>query len=115
MIAKRDLPACPVATTVDLIGSKWKLLILRDILAAPRRFGALERSLAGISRKVLTDCLREMERDGLLTRTVYPETPPRVEYGLSGIGEAMRPIIGEMEKWGLCYKQMIDARDANGG
>jgi len=110
MIAKKDLPACPVATTVGLIGSKWKLLIMRDILTGPKRFGELQRSLEGISQKVLTDCLRDMEQDGILMRTVYPEVPPRVEYSLSEIGDAMRPIIREMEKWGHDYKQMINAQ-----
>ena len=110
MIAKKDLPACPVATTVGLIGSKWKLLIMRDVLTGPKRFGELQRSLEGISQKVLTDCLRDMEQDGILMRTAYPEVPPRVEYSLSEIGDAMRPIIREMEKWGRDYKQMINAQ-----
>jgi len=97
MIAKKDLPACPVATTVDIIGNKWKLLILRDILTGPKRFGELRKSLEGISQKVLTDSLRSMEQDGILTRTVFPEVPPRVEYSLSELGETMRPIMGAME------------------
>lgn len=104
MIVRKDTPACPVATTVGLIGNKWKLLILRDVLTGPKRFGALRKSLEGISQKVLTDNLRSMEADGILTRTVYPEVPPRVEYALSELGETMRPIISEMEKWGLDYK-----------
>ncbi|MDR1532337.1 MAG: helix-turn-helix transcriptional regulator [Clostridiales bacterium] len=104
MIAKKDLPDCPVATTVDIIGSKWKLLIIRDILTGPKRFGELRKSLDGISQKVLTDSLRAMERDGILTRTVYPEVPPRVEYALSKLGETMRPIIIAMEDWGRGYK-----------
>ncbi len=103
MIAKKDLPACPVATTVDIIGSKWKLLILRNILAEPKRFGELQRALEGISQKVLTESLRDMEQAGILTRTAYPEVPPRVEYGLSELGETLRPIIQEMEKWGKNY------------
>ncbi|MDR1616803.1 MAG: helix-turn-helix transcriptional regulator [Syntrophomonadaceae bacterium] len=103
MIAKKNLPACPVATTVGIIGSKWKLLIIRDILTDPKRFGELRKSLAGISQKVLTDSLRAMERDGILTRTVYPEVPPRVEYALSELGETMRPIIIAMEDWGREY------------
>ncbi len=107
MVAKKDLPACPVATTVDIIGNKWKLLILRDILAGPKRFGELRKSLEGISQKVLTDNLRGMEQDGILTRTVYPEVPPRVEYGLSELGETMRPIISAMEGWGNDYKQIM--------
>ena len=87
---KEELPACPVATTVSLIGSKWKLLIMRN--------------LDGISQKVLTDSLRSMEADGLVVRTVYAEVPPRVEYALSPLGESMKPIIKSMETWGLAYK-----------
>lgn len=107
MIAKKDLlPLCPVSTTVDLIGNKWKLLILRDVLTGPKRFGELRKSLDGISQKVLTDSLRGMEQDGLLTRTVYAEVPPRVEYSLSGLGETLQPIIGAMESWGKEYRAM---------
>ena len=83
MLTKEELPECPVATTVQLIGSKWKLLILRNLLQRPWRFNELKRSLDGISQKVLTDSLRSMEEDGLITRTVYPEVPPHVEYALS--------------------------------
>jgi len=106
MIAKKDLPICPVATTVSLIGNKWKLLILRDILTGPKRFGELRKSLEGISQKVLTDSLREMESDGLLIRTVFPEVPPRVEYSLSELGENMRPILKTMESFGKEYKEL---------
>jgi DNA-binding HxlR family transcriptional regulator len=108
MIVKKDLPACPVATTVGLIGNKWKILILRDVLGGAKRFGELRKSLEGISQKVLTDNLRAMEEDGLLIRTVFPEVPPRVEYSLSELGETMRPIIGQMEEWGRGYKKMTD-------
>lgn len=104
MLTKEEMPACPVATTVQLIGSKWKLLILRNLLAHPWRFNELRKSLEGISQKVLTDSLRSMEEDGLVTRTVYPEVPPRVEYSLSPLGESMRPIIQAMEQWGAQYK-----------
>ena len=104
MKTKEELPACPVATTVSLIGSKWKLLIMRNLLARPWRFNELRKDLDGISQKVLTDSLRSMEADGLVTRTVYPEVPPRVEYALSPLGESMRPIIKSMETWGLAYK-----------
>ena len=83
MLTKDDMPACPVATTVQLIGSKWKLLIMRNLLARPWRFNELKKNLEGISQKVLTDSLRSMEDDGIITRTVYPEVPPRVEYALS--------------------------------
>lgn len=104
MVRKEDLPACPVATTVQLIGSKWKLLILRNLLARPWRFNELQKNLEGISQKVLTDSLRSMEEDGLVTRRVYPEVPLRVEYSLSPLGESMRPIIAAMEQWGTAYK-----------
>lgn len=104
MLTKEEMPACPVATTVQLIGSKWKLLILRNLLARPWRFNELRKSLEDISQKVLTDSLRSMEEDGLVTRTVYPEVPPRVEYSLSPLGESMRPIIQAMEQWGAQYK-----------
>ena len=102
---KDELPACPVATTVQLIGSKWKLLILRNLLQRPWRFNELRKDLEGISQKVLTDSLRSMEDDGIITRTVYPEVPPRVEYALSELGESMRPIIKAMEQWGITYKE----------
>lgn len=95
----------PVATTVQLVGSKWKLLILRNLLQRPWRFNELRKSLEGISQKVLTDSLRSMEDDGIITRTVYPEVPPRVEYALSKLGESMRPIITAMEQWGSAYKE----------
>lgn len=108
MIAKKDLPACPVSTTIGLIGSKWKLLILRDILSGTKRFGELRKNLDGISQKVLTNSLREMETDGLVIRTVFAEVPPRVEYSLSDIGKTLRPIIDAMEIWGLDYKENIE-------
>ena len=106
MLTKEEMPACPVATTVSLIGSKWKLLIIRNLLVRPWRFNELKRDLEGISQKVLTDSLRSMENDGIITRTVYPEVPPRVEYALSELGESMRPIISAMEQWGTFYKNM---------
>lgn len=106
MLTKEEMPACPVATTVSLIGSKWKLLIMRNLLARPWRFNELKKDLEGISQKVLTDSLRSMEADGIVTRTVYPEVPPRVEYALSELGESMRPIIAAMERWGTEYKKM---------
>ena len=113
MLTKEEMPACPVATTVQLIGSKWKLLILRNLLARPWRFNELRKSLEGISQKVLTDSLRSMEEDGLVPRTVYPEVPPRVEYSLSPLGESMRPIIQAMEQWGAQYKA-AKAREQQG-
>lgn len=108
MKTKRELPECPVATTVQLIGSKWKLLILRNLMNRPWRFNELRKDLEGISQKVLTDSLRSMEQDGLITRTVYAEVPPRVEYALSELGESMRPIIKSMEAFGLNYKSLSD-------
>lgn len=104
MIKKEELPACPVATTVQLVGSKWKLLIMRNLLVRPWRFNELQKSLDGISQKVLTDSLRSMETDGIIVRTVYPEVPPKVEYSLSELGETIRPIIKVMEQWGIEYK-----------
>ena len=100
MLTKEEMPACPVATTVQLIGSKWKLLIMRNLLQRSWRFNELRKDLEGISQKVLTDSLRSMEEDGIITRTVYPEVPPRVEYALSDLGESMRPIMNAMEEWG---------------
>lgn len=105
MVKKEELPACPVATTVQLIGSKWKLLIMRNLLQRPWRFNELQKNLEGISQKVLTDSLRSMETDGIITRTVFPEVPPKVVYALSELGESMRPIIESMESWGLNYKK----------
>lgn len=113
MLTKEELPACPVATTVALIGSKWKLLIMRNLLARPWRFNELQRNLEGISQKVLTDSLRSMEADGIVTRTVYPEVPPRVEYALSELGESMRPIMDAMEAWGKDYKAQQPAKDVS--
>ena len=102
-----ELPACPVATTVQLIGSKWKLLILRNLFMRPWRFNELRKDLESISQKVLTDSLRAMEEDGIITRTVYAEVPPRVEYALSPLGESMKPILDAMEQWGTEYKKMM--------
>lgn len=107
MMTKEEMPACPVATTVALIGSKWKLLIMRNLLARPWRFNELKKDLAGVSQKVLTDSLRSMEEDGIITRTVYPEVPPRVEYALSDLGESMRPILESMRQFGLDYQELV--------
>ena len=107
MKKKEELPECPVATTVSLIGSKWKLLIIRNLLNRPWRFNELQKSLEGISQKVLTDSLRSMEADGIITRTVFPEVPPRVEYSLSELGESLRPMINDMAKWGNDYKDNL--------
>lgn len=108
MRKKEDLPECDVATTVSMIGSKWKLLIIRNLILRPWRFNELQRALEGISRKVLTDSLRQMEADGIITRTVYPEVPPRVEYALSALGESLNPIIPAMKQWGHRYKELAE-------
>lgn len=107
MLTKEELPECPVATTVQLIGSKWKLLIIRNLRMRPWRFNELKKDLNGISQKVLTDSLRALKEDGIITRTVYPEVPPRVEYALSELGESMRPILDSMEQWGNTYKNSL--------
>lgn len=99
-----DLPECPVATTVRLIGSKWKLLIIHSLLASPQRFSELKKSLTGISQKVLTDNLRALEDDGLVTRQIYAEVPPRVVYSLSKLGQTLRPILDAMRDWGTDYE-----------
>ena len=105
---KINLPECPVATTVQIVGSKWKLLILRNLMARPWRFNELKRSLGGVSQKVLTDALRTLEADGIVVRTVYPEVPPRVEYALTELGETLRPILKTMEHWGMDYKRCME-------
>ncbi len=102
------LPECPVATTVSLIGSKWKLLIMRNLLERSWRFNELQKSIEGISQKALTEALRSMEADGIVLRTAYPEVPPRVEYSLTELGESMRPIIKAMESWGSDYKAQME-------
>ena len=109
MRSKEDiLPECPVATTVSLIGSKWKLLIMRNLLGRPWRFNELQKSIDGISQKALTEALRSMEADGIVIRKAFPEVPPRVEYSLTELGESMRPIIKAMENWGSAYKEQRD-------
>ena len=105
---KTNLPECPVATTVQLIGSKWKLLILRNLLVRPWRFNELKKSLDGISQKVLTDALRAMEADGIVERTVYPEVPARVEYSLTETGKSLMPILVAMRDWGASYLRSKD-------
>lgn len=100
----RALPACPVETTLTLISDKWKVLILRDLMSGARRFGELKRSLGAVSQKVLTAQLRQMEDSGLLTRTVYPEVPPRVEYRLTDLGRSLKPVLDAMQSWGEAYQ-----------
>ena len=108
MVTKDELPLCPVATTVQLIGSKWKLLIIRNLRMRPWRFNELMRSLDGVSQKVLTDSLRSLASDGLVIRTDYGEVPPRVEYSLSPLGESMGPILDAMESFGNSYKAGLE-------
>lgn len=98
------LPACPVETTLMLIGDKWKVLVLRDLMPGAKRFGELRRSVGQVSQKVLTAQLRQMEESGLLTRTVYPEVPPHVEYALTDLGRSLKPILDAMQSWGEDYK-----------
>lgn len=100
----KKLPACPVETTLMLISDKWKVLILRDLLTGTKRFGELRKSISGVSQKVLTSQLRQMEDNSLLTRTVYAEVPPRVEYTLTDLGYSLKPILDAMENWGEEYK-----------
>lgn len=106
--AKKALPACPVETTLMLIGDKWKVLILRDLLPGTKRFGELRKSIGNVSQKVLTAQLRAMEESGLLTRTVYPEVPPRVEYSLTELGSSLKPILDAMWDWGEGYKASME-------
>ena len=110
MLTKEEMPAYPVATTVLLIDSKWKLLILRNLLQRPWRFNELKRDLAGISQKVLTDSLRSMEADGPVIRTVFPEVPPHMEYSLSDLGKSMHPILEAMDTWGTEYKKYLEGK-----
>lgn len=97
--------ACPVETTLSLISNRWVVLILRDLFMGTKRFGELKKSLSGISQKVLTANLRAMEEQGLITRTVYPEVPPRVEYALTDLGFSLRPVIASMFDWGMAYRE----------
>lgn len=103
----KELPACPVETTLTLIGDKWKVLILRDLLTGTKRFGELKKSIGGVSQKVLTSQLRAMEASGLLTRKVYAEVPPRVEYSLTELGQSLNPILSAMQSWGESYKASL--------
>lgn len=101
---KKELPACPVETTLTLIGDKWKVLILRDLLPGTKRFGELKKSVGNVSQKVLTAQLRAMEKSGLVHRKVYAEVPPRVEYSLTELGKSLKPILDSMWAWGEMYK-----------
>ena len=104
---KKNLPACPVELTLLLISNKWKVLIIRDLLEGTKRFSELKKSINSISQKVLTSNLREMEENELLTRKVYPEVPPRVEYTLTDIGYSLKPLLDDMDKWGTWYRNEV--------
>ncbi len=106
----RILPACPVETTLTLISDKWKVLIIRDLLPGTKRFGELKKSIGSVSQKVLTAQLRQMEESGLLTRTVYPEVPPRVEYTLTELGQSLRPVLEALKNWGEEYKAKMSGK-----
>ena len=105
---KKDLPACPVELTLLLISNKWKVLIIRDLLDGTKRFSELKKSINNISQKVLTSNLREMEENELLTRKVYPEVPPRVEYTLTDIGYSLKTLLDDMDKWGTWYRREVN-------
>ena len=105
---KKDLPPCPVELTLLLISNKWKVLIIRDLLDGTKRFSELKKSINNISQKVLTSNLREMEENELLTRKVYPEVPPRVEYTLTDIGYSLKTLLDDMDKWGTWYRNEVN-------
>lgn len=106
---KKELPACPVETTLTLIGDKWKVLILRDLLPGTKRFGELKKSIGNVSQKVLTAQLRTMEDSGLINRTVYAEVPPKVEYSLTELGRSLKPILDALQNWGENYKESLSS------
>ena len=106
--AIKELPACPVETTLMLIGNKWKVLILRDLMPGTKRFGELKKSIGSVSQKVLTAQLRDMEQSGLVNRKVYAEVPPRVDYSLTELGQSLKPILEAMGNWGEGYKASIE-------
>lgn len=104
----KELPACPVEATLTLIGDKWKVLILRDLLPGTKRFGELKKYIGNVSQKVLTAQLRDIEESGLINRKVYAEVPPRVEYSLTELGMSLKPILDAMQSWGESYKASLD-------
>ena len=107
MSKKRNIPECPVEMTLQLIGDKWKVLIIRDLLTGTKRFSELMRSVTGITQKVLTSNLRSMEADGLVNRKVYPQVPPTVEYSLTETGLSLKPILDSMVQWGIEYRDKM--------
>ena len=106
LLKKNDLPACPVEITLSLMGDKWKFLIIRDLLTGTKRFGELQRLVGGVSQKVLTNNLRQMEESGLINRKVFAEVPPRVEYSLTNLGYSLKPILDSMVNWGNEYREI---------
>lgn len=102
---KKFSTECPIEITLQLIGNKWKVLIIRDLLTGTKRFSELMRSVTGITQKVLTSNLRSMEESGLLIRTVYPQVPPKVEYSLTELGTSLQPVLNSMAVWGNDYKK----------
>jgi len=106
MITKKNMSPCPVGLLLQIIGNKWKVLIIRDLLTGTKRFGSLKRSV-GCSQKVLTDNLRMLEEDRIITRKVYAEVPPRVEYSLSKTGNTLRPVLDAMAAWGEKYRKTL--------
>ena len=107
---EKELPACPVETTLMLISDRWKVLILRDLMSGTKRFGELKKFIGSISQKVLTANLRSMEESGLLTRKVYAEVPPRVEYTLTETGYSLKPVLDAMWNWGEAYKAQANSK-----
>ena len=107
MLKKEELPPCPVQTAVQIIGNKWKLLIIRNLLQGTQRFNELKRGIEGISQKVLTENLRSLEDDGIIKREVYPEIPPKVEYSLTDIGLSLKPVFDTLIQWGNEYKSKL--------
>ena len=103
---KVELPACPVEITLSLMADKWKFLIIRDLLTGTKRFGELQKSIGGVSQKVLTNNLRQMEKSGLINRKVYAEVPPKVEYSLTDLGKSLKPILDSMVNWGEYYREL---------
>lgn len=104
---KNQLPACPVETTLSIIGDKWKVLILRDLFEGTKRFNELKKSLNGVTQKMLTQQLRELEQDGIIHRMVYPVVPPKVEYSLTDLGKTLKPVVDSMRDWGIYLKSVI--------
>ena len=108
MLKRYNLPACPVETALMMMGDRWKVLIVRELLLGTKRFGQLKKGLVGISQKTLTDHLRYMEEHGLINREVYAEVPPKVEYSLTDLGKSLKPIHDAMWKWGEKYKEKLN-------